>query len=524
MRRLGSRLSGRRAAPARRPAYLSITARRRPPAAAPPSLWGRDVPTALARLQELHGRAEAAVIGPAGECGVLFASIVNNRGRQIGRGGLGAVMGAKQPQGDRPLPVEGGLLPATGRSGSASRRSSPRGQEGLRKADPITSRSLPDFGTSVLVNVLDQAGALPTRNFRDSRFEAAEQISGEAAGLTAMRPARRLRRLLHRLRPHASAAGGESGERPEYESLWALGADCGIGDLAAIVAGQLRLQPGRPRHHHHGLNHRLRHGAHRGGPAGRRPALRRRAPPCSSSSRRPPRAAALATSSPRASRRLAARYGRPELAMQVKGLELPAYDPRGMTGQGLAFATSNRGACHLRANMLGPEILGMPKLIDRFATLARPALLIHMQDLNAVLDSLVGCKFAAFAMKEDYFARLLSAVCRARRSSRRSCCASASASGRSRSSSTCAPASAGADDTLPPRLLDEPVAAGPAAGHVVDLPPMLDEYYAARGWDAEGGPRRASWRSSTSGARPRTSSAFPDPCVRSLQSRRFSPI
>ena len=96
--------------------------------------------------------------------------------------------------------------------------------------------------------------------------------------------------------------------------------------------------------------------------------------------------------------------------MSVKGLELPAFDPRGMTGQGLAFATSNRGACHLRANMLGPEILGRPELLDRFATHGKAGLLIGLQDLNAVLDSLVECKFAAYALGEAYFARLLSAV------------------------------------------------------------------------------------------------------------------
>jgi len=87
-------------------------------------LWGADVPAALARLRELHGRAEAAVIGPAGERGVLFASIVNNRGRQIGRGGLGAVMGAKSLKAIV-LAVEGGSLPGPAIR-SASRRSSAR--------------------------------------------------------------------------------------------------------------------------------------------------------------------------------------------------------------------------------------------------------------------------------------------------------------------------------------------------------------------------------------------------------------
>ena len=187
------------------------------------------------------------------------------------------------------------------------------------------------------------------------------------------------------------------------------------------------------------------------------------------------------------SRRFAARYGHADLSMSVKSLELPAYDPRGMKAQGLAFATSNRGGCHLRANMLGPEILGVPKMIDRFATLGKAGLLINMQNLNAVLDSLSLCKFTAFAMKEDYYARLLAAV----------------------TGETVEPQellrvgeriwtterlfnlAAGFrrdDDTLPRRLLDEPVVAGPAAGHVVDLPPMLDEYYVSRGWTVDGRP------------------------------------
>jgi len=175
--------------------------------------------------------------------------------------------------------------------------------------------------------------------------------------------------------------------------------------------------------------------------------------------------------------------------MSVKSLEPPAYDPRGMKAQGLAFATSNRGGCHLRANMLWPEILGVPKIVDRFATLGKAGLLIDLQHLSAVLDSLSLCKFTAFAMKEDYYARLLSAVTgetvepqELLRTGERIWTAERLfnlAAGFTR-----------ADDTLPRRLLEEPVKAGPAAGEVVDLQPMLDEYYGCRGWDAGGRPGR----------------------------------
>jgi aldehyde:ferredoxin oxidoreductase len=445
-------------------------------------LWGADVPTALARLHQLHGRAEAAVIGPAGERGVLFASIVNNRGRQIGRGGLGAVMGAKRLKAIV-LTVEGGSLPGPAdpeRFAAVIREA----EEQLR-ADPITSRSLPDFGTSVLLNLLDQAGVLPTRNFRQSRFEFAEQISGEAlrAGYAAKRGActgcfigcaRTIR------------AGGQSGGAPEYESLWALGADCGIGDLQAIVTATFACN-------RVGIDsitmgstiacamELTEDGLLAGGPRfGDVEALLELIG--ATAERR-----GLGDELAEGSRRLAARYGRPELAMQVKGLELPAYDPRGMTGQGLAFATSNRGACHLRASMLGPEILGAPRLIDRFATHGKAPLLIHMQDLNAVLDSLVECKFAAFAIRDEYFARLLSALMgedvgteELLRVGERIWTLEKLFNLRAGFGRD--------DDSLPPRLLFEPVAEGPAKGHVVDLPPMLDEYYAARGWDQQGVP------------------------------------
>jgi aldehyde:ferredoxin oxidoreductase len=189
----------------------------------------------------------------------------------------------------------------------------------------------------------------------------------------------------------------------------------------------------------------------------------------------------------RGSRRFAEARGAVEYAMQVKGLELPAYDPRGLQGQGLSFATSNRGGCHLRAYLVGPEVLGIPKMVDRKSTTDKPGLTIFAQNLNAGVDSLVLCRFLQFALSDEYFARMLEAV-------------------------TGIPYKAmdlhrigeriwnlerlynlrcgmdPAEDTLPPRLLREPVAEGPAAGRVVLLREMLPLYYRARGWDERGIP------------------------------------
>ena len=366
-------------------------------------LWGLDVPTTLARLRGRHPGSEAAVVGPAGENQVLFASIVNNRGRSIGRGGLGAVMGAK-------------LLKAIVVSADGDLRPSPADEERfafvvyeagkMLKSNPVTSQALPEFGTAVLVNVLNQAGAFPTRNFRESQFEHAEAISGEALrkGFTRKRSACRGCSIGCARR---TATARDSGEGPEYETIWALGGDCGVADLSAILEASYACNRAGLDTITTGSTIACAMELTAGGPPARRSPLRRRR---RAGAARAPRSAAregLGAELALGSRRLAERRGAPELAMQVKGLELPAYDPRGMKAQGLAFATSNRGGCHLRANMLNPEILGIPKMIDRFATLGKAGLLINLQNLNAVLDSLSLCKFTAFAMKEDYYARLL---------------------------------------------------------------------------------------------------------------------
>lgn len=448
-------------------------------------LWGLDVPASFERLREVHPRSEAAVIGPAGERGVLFASIVNNRGRSIGRGGLGAVMGAKKLK----------ALVVHGHGDHAPPVADPERlefityeAEKLLKSNPITSTALPEFGTSVLVNVLDQAGALPTRNHRESRFEGAAAISGEALKREHVRRHAACRGCIIGC-GRRTTAGGESGEGPEYESIWAFGAQCGVSDLTAIVQANYACNRAGMDTITMGVTIACAMeltdlGLLRGGPRfGDARAIIELAEATASGT-------GLGAELGLGSARFAALHGRPELSMSVKQLEMPAYDPRGMKAQGLAYATSNRGGCHLRANMLGPEILGVPKMVDRFATLGKAGLLINLQNLNAVLDSLSVCKFTAFAMKEDYYARQLSAVWGEQVEPQELLQLGERIWNAERLFNLAAGFTR-ADDTLPHRLLHEPVPAGPSAGQVVDLPPMLDEYYISRGWDEGGVPSAA---------------------------------
>jgi len=187
--------------------------------------------------------------------------------------------------------------------------------------------------------------------------------------------------------------------------------------------------------------------------------------------------------------RLATHFGHPELSMSVKGMEMPAYDPRGMQGQGLLYATSNRGACHMRGNMLGLEVLGLPKMIDRFQVQGKSSYVVLHQNSAAAIDSLVICKFTNMGVAEEYFARTLSAVTGIDFATGDLIRIGERVYNLERLYNV-REGFTRADDTLPPRLLNEPVVDGPSKGWVSHLPEMLDEYYRARGWDANGVPKR----------------------------------
>ncbi len=162
--------------------------------------------------------------------------------------------------------------------------------------------------------------------------------------------------------------------------------------------------------------------------------------------------------------------------MSVKGLEMPAYDPRGMQGQGLLYATSNRGACHMRGNMLGLEVLGLPKLIDRFQVQGKSSYVILHQNSAAAIDSLVICKFTNMGVADEYFARALTAVTGVQYATGDLIKVGERMWNLERLYNL-REGFTRADDTLPPRLLNEAVADGPSKGWVSKLEPMLNEYY-----------------------------------------------
>ena len=174
--------------------------------------------------------------------------------------------------------------------------------------------------------------------------------------------------------------------------------------------------------------------------------------------------------------------------MTVKSQEFPAYDARGIQGMGLTYATSNRGACHLRGYTVSSEILGIPEKTDPLTTDGKPALVKAFQDATAAVDSAGICVFTTFAWTPERHRRRRSTPPSKAAGPRRRCSRSASASGTWSAIFNNRAGFTAKDDNLPPRLLKEAAQSGPAKGLVNGLDKMLPEYYALRGWTPDGVP------------------------------------
>ncbi|MBC7114492.1 MAG: aldehyde:ferredoxin oxidoreductase [Archaeoglobi archaeon] len=449
-------------------------------------LWGRGVWDTEDMIMEEIGdkKISIASIGPAGENKVMFAAIMNRKHRAAGRTGVGAVMGSKNL---KAIAVRGDREPEVADEDKV-REVSKKMIEILRKQD-LTGQGLPTYGTASLVDVINEAGIFPTRNFQTGVFEGAEKINAETINKTILEkniacwgcPIACGRKTKVTAVPYQV-----DGEGPEYETDWSLGAMCGIDDLNAITyahnlcddlgmdpislgstiacAMELNERGLIPKEKLYGLE--LKFG-------------------------NPQAIVELAWKTAyldgfgkeiaMGAKRLAEKYGAPELAMHSKGLELPAYDPRGAKGHGLGYATSNRGGCHLRAYMISPEILGLPEPMDRFDTKGKAQAVIEFQNLFAMVDSMIVCKFVTFALGAPELTEMLNAVTgwnftveEFMKTGERIYNLERMIINREGFSAK--------DDTLPKRLLEEPMPEGPSKGHVVELEKMLPEYYELRGW------------------------------------------
>jgi aldehyde:ferredoxin oxidoreductase len=444
-------------------------------------LWGLPAPDATELLrQRLGPRFHAAVIGPAGEGLVRYATISHDN-RHAGRGGLGAVMGSKRL---KALAVAGTQRVEVADPAAVVAAAKDLSQ---RSFGPATAKYR-ELGTVANLLTFNRLAALPTRNFQQATFEGAAALSGEELNST---------RRLARASCAACTIGCEhiyaapdGAVRLEYESLFALGPLCGIADRDAVLGaarlcdrlGLDTISAGatiafamecaeKGLLHEEGL---------RFGNAGVVPSLLERI------ARRDGLGDLLAEGT----RRAAAALGgpAPDFAPHVKGLEIPGYEPRALQTMALGFAVGSRGADHNRS---GAYEIDFSARADRMqGTPDSARLAVETEDRAALMDSLILCKFLR-GVFGDLFAEsagLLSQVTgwdvtagELRTAARRVVTAKKLFNIREGWTPD--------EDTLPKRFLSEGLAAGASAGAVLPrerLDAMIHAYYAARGWDALG--------------------------------------
>jgi aldehyde:ferredoxin oxidoreductase len=458
-------------------------------------LWGLPAAEAERRLRERLGRGwRAAAIGPAGERLVRYATISHD-GRHAGRGGLGAVLGAKRLKAvavraaTKVAPADPGAVLAAARDLRA------------RSFGPATAKYR-ELGTLANLLAFNAISTLPTRNFQAATFSGAPQLAAE--DLAEMRGVARNScasctigcEHIYSTRGGKGGTGGAREVRVEYENVFALGPMCGVSDPDAVLAASARCDElGLDTISAGGTIAWAMECADRGlidapwlrfGDAG---ALLRALDEIGA---REGLGELLAQGSRRAAQWVGG--GSIAFAPQVKGLELPGYEPRTMQAMALGLAVNSRGADHNRSGAYEADLSGGH---DRLAGgREHVAAAVETEDRAAVMDSLILCKFLRGVFTEPFeeWAALLSAVtgwdadgAELRRTARRIVLAKRVYNIRE--------GWLPQDDWLPERLLSEPVRVG--SGRVATLTPqrlraMIDAYYTTRGLDREGRPDPAS--------------------------------
>jgi aldehyde:ferredoxin oxidoreductase len=462
-------------------------------------LWGKTTHETTDRvLAETDSRARVACIGPAGERLVRFAAVMNDKDRAAGRSGVGAVMGSKNL---KAVAVRGKgkiSLADPERFKTFNKKILDRFKAQVKK----TPLGLSINGTSGVVLTTQHFGVLPTKNWQQGTFDGWEKIQGEtltARYLVGSKACYGCPIACGRKTKVDDPEFAGEGEGPEYETIYAMGSNCLIDNLAAItkanylcnelgldtitmgatVACAMELADrgylsetdvGRPLEWGDGqaLVELTRMTGYRQG---------------------------FGDLLAEGSYRLAQRCGHPELAMVSKKQEFPGYEPRGAQAMGLAYATSPIGGSHMRGDPAYFELFGVPEAMDPQAWEGKARPTVSYQDLSAIIDAAGLCIFFSvrhLAAKDlgvaptgileylnaatgaDYTLEELSKAGERIINAERRFLVEAGFSRK--------------DDSLPSRLTDDPMPVGPARGLVCHLDEMLDEYYRERGWTADGIP------------------------------------
>jgi len=470
-------------------------------------IWGKNTSETTRLLKEKHGKKfNVACIGIAGENLVKYAAIMNDCeeehwGRAAGRCGVGAVMGSKNlkaiaSRGTMTIPVA---------DEEAYRKEAKQRFDWVNQS--ILKMTLEVYGTATMVDLVGVKGGIPTRNWQTGVFENAEKINGTTINETILvkrKPCFACPIHCGRIAEIKSGPFKSKGEGPEYESLCSFGTMCGVDNLEAITLahflcneygidtisagstvgfamecyekGILKSDDVDGMDFSWGNAQLIVDLVHK---IGKREGI----------------GDLLAEGTMRMAEKLG--QGSERFAMHVKGLELPGYDSRAAKVTGLAYAVANRGGDHITAYIEGPAFLNMPFMIVEDADIGDPlkeipetSLVVkNFEDAFGIFDAIGGCKFMGMVLTAEDWAGLMSTLMGYdytaddfRKTGERIYNLERAyiiREGFTR-----------ADDTLPPRLLEDPMPEGPAEGHVVNLEVLLDAYYEYRGWDENGRPTK----------------------------------
>ncbi len=455
-------------------------------------LWGTDTITTHRPIKDSLGKEfRVACIGEAGEKGVVFAAIISEY-RALGRGGAGAVMGSKNL---KAIAVRG--------TKSISLHAPDHFMVTCREAfnelanSPDTGGGRQKFGTNIILSLMDETGIHPVRNFQKGKFEGAALVNEETIEKYYVRNKACFGCPIYCSKIAEVKKGKYKGsftEGPEYENVWAFGANCENADVGAIIQAEYLCD-------YYGLD-----GITTGNVIGflmeclEKGILKETDigfPLKFGNDESIINAVHLIGRRKDAGklwgegvRNLGEQIkGAQHFAMHVKGLELPAYDPRASSGMALAYATSDRGGCHLRSWPIGDELLATEDRMDLSSTEFKAELVKTQQDLFCMVNCSGMCLFATFAVNLKQITPFLH-----------------SATGIEAFASSDEVMKIGERvnnlvrlfnirqgltrdlDTLPKRFFSEPLKEGPCRDRVVQLDQLIEEYYLVRGWDPDGIP------------------------------------
>ena len=468
-------------------------------------LWGKTVWETEEWIRNDTGVPDCVIasIGPAGENLVRFASIMNDLHRAAGRSGVGAVMGAKK--------IKAVAVRGTGGVAVASPMAMMKAiweQRSKLGSDNPGVEGMQKYGTLEIMGIINETGGLPTRNHQETQFEGEENINGEAVTndrLLSNKACFSCTIACGRV-PHLPGDAAEkfmvtthprnwkmAAEGPEYETAWALGAECGVGDLDALIKaswlcndlGVDTISMGATisaamELYEKGLISKKEAGMEINFGSGEALVAL-----VEKTSYREGIGDELAEGS----KLMGIKFGDPGVHMGSKGQEFPAYDPRTYNGMALGYATNTRGADHLRNFTPGAEVFGSPYKLDPGATEGKAELVISLQNENSIHDSTGLCMFISAGNDLEDIRKLLAAATGI----------SYTADDMNRIGEriwnlermfNLRAGLTKADDSLPERILKGAILGddNPAKGRVAKLDQMLPEYYSLRGWDVDGLP------------------------------------